>query len=169
MITKSTYLSDPEGNGIEIYADSPEDGSAAMVDGNYVVRRADGTPSDGREALDVPALMKELAPGERFDVPMPPATRIGHVHLHVADLDEAMHFYRDVLGFGDQGLARAFRMGMVSAGGYHHHIGFNTWAGAGAPPPPPDALGLRYFTVELPDETELARGRSNVCSGQALP
>ena len=128
-----------------------------MVDGNYVVRRADGTLSDGREALDVQALMKELAPGERLDVPMPSATRIGHVHLHVADLDEAMHFYRDVLGFGDQGLAYSFRMGMVSAGGYHHHIGFNTWAGAGAPPPPPDAAGLQYFTVELPDETELAR------------
>jgi catechol 2,3-dioxygenase len=55
------------------------------------------------------------------------------------------------------GVSRSFRMGMVSAGGYHHHIGFNTWVGEGAPPPPPDALGLRYFTVVLPDQSELER------------
>ena len=88
---------------------------------------------------------------------MPEETRIGHVHLHVADLDDAMHFYRDLLGFDDQGLVRAYHMGMVSTGGYHHHIGFNTWVGKGAPPPPPDALGLRHFTVVLPDQTELKR------------
>jgi catechol 2,3-dioxygenase len=157
VITKTTYLSDAEGNGIEIYAESPEDGTWAVADGNVIVRHADGTPSDGREALDVQALMGELAPDDRLDAPLPDTTRIGHVHLHVADIDDAMHFYRDLLGFGDQGLVRAFGAGMVSAGGYHHHIGFNTWAGEGAPPPPPDALGLRYFTVELPDEAELAR------------
>jgi catechol 2,3-dioxygenase len=157
VITKTTYLSDPEGNGIEIYAESPEDGVAAIVDGEYVARRANGAPSDGREALDVQALLAELAPDERFDEPVPEPTRIGHVHLHVADLDEARRFYCDVLGFGDQGLGRSMRMGMVSAGGYHHHIGYNTWAGAGAPAPPSDALGLQYFSVELPDRAELAR------------
>ncbi len=157
VITKTTYLDDPEGNGIEIYTESPEDGTATIVNGSYVVRHADGTPSDGREPLDVEALLKELTPGERLDVPVVEGTKIGHVHLHVADLDEAMHFYHDVLGFDNQGLVRAYRMGMVSAGGYHHHIGFNTWAGKGAPPPPPDALGLRYFTVVLPSQTELER------------
>jgi catechol 2,3-dioxygenase len=157
VITKSTYLGDPEGNGIEIYVESPEDGTAGIVDGRYVVRRADGMPSDGRDALDAPALLRELAPGERLDAPMPTATRIGHVHLHVADLDTTMRFYCDVLGFDDQGIARDFQMGMVSAGGYHHHIGFNTWACVGAPSPPPGALGLRYFAVKLPDESGLAR------------
>jgi catechol 2,3-dioxygenase len=86
---------------------------------------------------------------------MPPGTTIGHVHLYVAHLDQALHFYHAVLGFGDMGMARSFRMGMVSAGGYHHHVGFNTWVGEGAPPPPADALGLRYFTVVLPDAQAL--------------
>jgi len=62
-----------------------------------------------------------------------------------------------VLGFDLQGAAKAFRMAFVSAGGYHHHIGLNTWQGEGAPPAPADALGMRYFTVLLPDRTELDR------------
>jgi len=87
---------------------------------------------------------------------MPPGTTICHVHLYVANLEETRRFYRDILGFGDMGLAGSFRMGMVSAGGYHHHIGFNTWVGEGAPPPPPGSLGLRYITVVLPDSAELS-------------
>ena len=88
---------------------------------------------------------------------MPPDTKMGHFHLYVGDLDKSMHFYHDVLGFDNMGMTRSFRMGMVSAGGYHHHIGFNTWVGEGAPPPPPDALGLRYFSFVLPNKTELER------------
>ena len=82
---------------------------------------------------------------------------MGHFHLYVADLEESMHFYHDVLGFDNMGVARSFRMGMVSAAGYHHHIGFNTWVGEGAPPPPPDALGLRYISFILPNKSELER------------
>jgi catechol 2,3-dioxygenase len=82
---------------------------------------------------------------------------MGHVHLHVADLDAAVAFYHGVLGFEVQGQAAAMRAAFLSAGGYHHHLGLNTWAGQGAPPPPPGALGLRYFTVILPDEVELER------------
>lgn len=59
-----------------------------------------------------------------------------------------MHFYHHILGFDDRGLMQLFCMGMVSAGGYHHHIGFNTWQGEGAPPPPADAVGLRRFSNE---------------------
>jgi catechol 2,3-dioxygenase len=155
VMTKTTYLDDPEGQNIELYADTPEDGSFGFVDGVPIARRANGAPSDGREPLDVEALLRELAPEDRLDEPMPPDTSIGHVHLYVADLDATRRFYHDILGFDDMGLARAFRMGMVSAGGYHHHIGFNTWVGEGAPPPPPGSLGLRYFTVILPDTAEL--------------
>jgi catechol 2,3-dioxygenase len=155
IMTKTTYLDDPEGNGIELYADSPEDGVFSLENGVLTARRADGTPSDGREPLDVEGLLGELAPGENLDEPIPAQTKIGHVHVHVANLDEAMHFYRDVLGFDDKGLARAFQMGMVSAGGYHHHIGFNTWAGEGVPPPPQDARGLRHFSIVLPDAAAL--------------
>jgi catechol 2,3-dioxygenase len=155
VMTKTTYLDDPEGNNIELYTDTPEDGVFEFVNGQLVARHADGTPSDGREPLDVQTLFGLLTPDDRLDEPMPPGTTLGHVHLYVADLDATMRFYHGVLGFDDMGIARSFRMGMVSAGGYHHHIGFNTWVGEGVPPPPPDALGLRYFTVVLPDQNEL--------------
>jgi len=157
VITKTTYLDDPESQNIELYTESPEDGTAAIINGHYVARRADGTLSDGREPLDVEALFRELNPDDRLDEPVPSETNIGHVHLYVAHLDESMRFYHDILGFDNMGMGRAFRMGMVSAGGYHHHIGFNTWVGEGASPPPPNSLGLRYFTVVLPDRSELER------------
>ncbi len=157
IMTKTTYLDDPEGNNIELYADTPEDGTMSFANGTAVARRADGTLSDGREPLDVEALFQNLTPEDRLDEPMPPETRMGHFHLYVSNLDTSMRFYHDVLGFDDMGIARDFRMGMVSAGRYHHHIGFNTWVGEGAPPPPPDALGLRYFTFILPNKTELER------------
>jgi len=85
-----------------------------------------------------------------------PQTRIGHVHLTVANLDRALGFYRDVLGFevtqyyGDSAV-------FLSAGGYHHHIALNTWAGEGAPPPPPGRTGLYHFAILYPDRKELAR------------
>lgn len=151
IMTKSTYLEDTEGNGIEIYVESPEDGVFAMQDGVFFARRADGSLSNGREPLDLEALFTSLDPDESLEDPLPIETKIGHIHLHVADLDESMHFYHDLLGFDAMGMAHRFRMGMVSAGGYHHHIGFNIWEGEGAPPPPPNALGLRYFTMMLPD------------------
>ena len=157
VMTQTTYLDDPEGQNIELYADTPEEGVFELVNGALVARRANGAASNGREPLDVEALFRELTPQDRLDEPIPPGTVIGHVHLYVSNLDESMRFYHDLLGFDNMGLGRAFRMGMVSAGGYHHHIGFNTWVGEGAPPPPEDALGLRYFTVVLPDTAELER------------
>jgi catechol 2,3-dioxygenase len=87
--------------------------------------------------------------------PVPPETKIGHVHLHVRDIDEAVDFYHGVIGFDVMGISKGIQMAFVSAGGYHHHIGLNTWQGRGAPPPPADALGLRHFTVELPDQKAL--------------
>lgn len=157
IMTKTTYLDDPEGQNIELYTDTPEDGSFGFINGNFVARRADGSPSDGREPLDVEALFRLLTAEDSLDQPMPPGTIMGHVHLYVADLDATQRFYHAVLGFGNMGLDRSVRMGMVSAGGYHHHVGFNTWVGERVPPPPPDSLGLRYFTVALPDESELDR------------
>jgi catechol 2,3-dioxygenase len=155
IMTKTTYLDDPEGNGIELYAESPEDGSWTMKDGKYETRRADGSWSDGREALDVEALFKHLKEDDRLDVPIPPETRVGHVHLHVRNVEEAVNFYHRVIGFDLMGIAKQFQMGFVSAGGYHHHLGLNTWQGEDAPPAPSDAVGLRYFTVDLPDQKAL--------------
>src|SRR5437764_6881897 len=84
-----------------------------------------------------------------------PHARIGHVHLTVSDLDRALGFYRDVLGFeitSRYGSDAVF----LSAGGYHHHIGLNTWAGRGAPPPPPGTTGLYHFAILCADRAALA-------------
>ena len=155
IMTKTTYLDDPEGNGIELYCESPEDGSWSMASGDFVTRRADGSLSNGREPLDVKALFSLLKEDDRLDVPVPEATRVGHVHLYVRDVEEALDFYHGVIGFDVMGHAKPMRAAFVSAGGYHHHVGLNTWQGEGAPPPPADALGLRYFAVELSDRSAL--------------
>jgi catechol 2,3-dioxygenase len=155
IMTKTTYLDDPEGNGIELYAESPEDGIWSMANGEYVTRRADGSLSDGREPLDVEALFSQLMRDDRMDAPAPAETRVGHVHLHVRDIEEAVAFYHGLIGFDVMGVAKPFRMGFVSAGGYHHHIGLNTWQGEGAPPPPADAFGLQHFQVLLPNKSAL--------------
>jgi catechol 2,3-dioxygenase len=86
----------------------------------------------------------------------PPATRVGHVHLKVADLDRAIAFYSGVLGFEltqRYGSQAAF----LSAGGYHHHIGLNTWESAGATPPPPGHTGLYHTAFLYPDRKALAQ------------
>ena len=155
IMTKTTYLDDQEGNGIELYTESPEDGTWTMANGQYITRRADGSLSDGREPLDVNALLTHLKDDDRLDTPIPPETRMGHIHLHVRDIDEAVDFYHGVIGFDIMGVVKSIRMAFVSAGGYHHHVGLNTWQGEGAPPPPPDAAGLRHFAVELPDQKAL--------------
>jgi catechol 2,3-dioxygenase len=90
-----------------------------------------------------------------------PRTRIGHIHLTVSDLDRALAFYRDVLGFEvttTYGQDAAF----LSAGGYHHHIGLNTWAGRGAPAPTPGTTGLYHFAILFPDRKALARALRRV-------
>ena len=100
-------------------------------------------------------LFTHLEDNPDVNLPAPPETRMGHVHLHVRDLREAVDFYHGVIGFDIMGVVESIRMGFVSAGGYHHHVGLNTWQGEGAPPPPVDALGLRYFSVEFPNQSAL--------------
>lgn len=155
ILTKTTYLEDLEGNGIELYCESPEDGSWSMKDGDYITTRADGSLSNGREALDVDALFTHLEENPDVNLPAPQETRIGHVHLHVRNLREAVSFYHNIIGFDIMGVVDSARMAFVSAGGYHHHVGLNTWQGEGAAPPPADALGLHHFTIELPDQSAL--------------
>lgn len=157
ILTKSVYLDDLEGNNIEIYTESPEDGTFGVENGDIVAKRADGSLSNGREPMDLDELFTHLSGEDLLDTPMPLETKIGHVHLFVANLSATRYFYHEQLGMDDMGVARAFRMGMVSAGGYHHHIGYNTWQGEGAPPSPPNSLGMRYFTFNLPNSTELER------------
>ena len=143
-VSEAIYLPDNEGNGIEIYRDRPreewpwQDGRLAMV----------SDPLDAQGVLEAGA--QRPAP----DGLLPEGTVIGHMHLHVGDLDQAEGFYRDVLGFDLMqhfGNSAAF----LSAGGYHHHLGLNIWAGRGIPPAPPDAAGLKWYQVLLPDEASL--------------
>jgi catechol 2,3-dioxygenase len=138
-----------------LYCESPEDGTWTITDSNMEARRTDGSWSNGREALDVDALFSHIKEDDRLDVPVPPETKIGHVHLHVHDIIQAVDFYHGVIGFDVTGISKGIQMAFVSAGGYHHHIGLNTWQGRGASPPPADALGLRHFTVELPNQKAL--------------
>ncbi len=155
IMTKTTYLDDPEGNGIELYCESPEDGTFVIENDDFVTRRVDGSWSDGREPLDVDALFSHLKEDDKLDDPLPAETRVGHVHLHVRNVQEAVDFYHGIIGFDVMGNSSNFKAAFISAGGYHHHLGLNAWKGEGAPPPPADAVGLRYFTVELPNQEAL--------------
>jgi catechol 2,3-dioxygenase len=146
LVSEAIYLADPDGNGIEIYRDRPRDEWP----------RQNGQLQMATDPLDVDGVLAELEYETEPWAGLRPETTIGHIHLHVADLRAADAFYHGVLGF-DRILRLAGSADFVSAGGYHHHIGYNTWAGVGAPPPPPDAAGLRFFVVRLPNDAELAR------------
>jgi catechol 2,3-dioxygenase len=146
LVSEALYLQDPEGNGIEIYRDRARD-EWPREDGELLM---DTIP------LDLQGLLLELPDrAERANGPMADGTRIGHVHLNVGDLDEAEAFYVGTLGF--EVTVRGYPQALfVSAGGYHHHVGLNTWVGEGAAAPPPGSRGLRWFEVVLPSEEALA-------------
>jgi catechol 2,3-dioxygenase len=147
LVSEAIYLSDPEGNGIEIYRDRPRE----------QWRRRDGELEMATLPLDLDGVMAELpAGGEEHDDGMGPGTRLGHVHLQVADLAEAERFYGGALGF--EVTVRGYPGALfLSAGGYHHHIGLNTWASAGGPPALAGARGLRRVAVALADRDERER------------
>jgi catechol 2,3-dioxygenase len=111
--------------------------------GTFVAYDKDGRPRSGRDPIDLEELFSHLRKDDRLEAPMPAGTKMGHVHLHVADVKEALRFYHDLVGFDIMGEVPG--VGFVSAGGYHHHVGLNTWAGSGARPAPPGSAGLRQF------------------------
>jgi catechol 2,3-dioxygenase len=94
-----------------------------------------------------------------------PRADIGHVHLKVSDIDRALGFYRDVLGFEE--FARiGDEAAFVSAGGYHHHIGLNTWESMGGSPPPPGTTGLYHVAIRYPDRKALAKALRRVVEAE---
>jgi catechol 2,3-dioxygenase len=153
VMTKANYLWDPDANGIEIYTESPEDGTLGFANGTFVAYDKDGRERSGRDPIDMEELFGHLRPDDSLESPMPQGTKMGHVHLHVADVEAALRFYHDVVGFDVMGHVPG--VGFVSAGGYHHHLGLNEWAGRGARPAPAGSAGLRRFTVELPNQSDL--------------
>lgn len=155
-ISKTTYLDDLEGNNIELYVRSLEDAVYEIANGQLIVRYADGRISDGRDPLDVEALLRELGEGDPLDLPLPEGTRIGHMHLYASNLEASMNFYAHILGFQEGPMIKSFRMGEVGLDDRQPHvIAFNTWKGTGIPPAPADALGMRYFTIVMPSAGEL--------------
>jgi catechol 2,3-dioxygenase len=143
FVSEALYLSDPDGHGIEIYWDRPRE----LWEGRVATRMT-------TQPLDVNGLLSALEGPDSGDYPgLPADTIMGHVHLKVAAIAQTVGFYRDALGFGlmaQLGAQAAF----LGAGGYHHHIGANTWESAGAAPPPPGSAALRRTTVVLPSESE---------------
>jgi catechol 2,3-dioxygenase len=158
FVSEGIYLTDPDGHGIEIYHDRPR-----VVWEGLVPSRMTTDP------LDVADLMGELEDPatEPFDG-LPVGTDMGHVHLQVADVAVTIDFYRDVLGFDV--MAELFgSAAFLAAGGYHHHVGANTWHSLGAPPPPPGTAALRHATIVLPDAAERDRVAARVADAGSDP
>ena len=140
---EAIYLPDPDGNGIELAADRPRESWPRPLE--Y---------AGGPHPLDFDGLLATVA-GEEPRGEAGPGLTVGHVHLHVGDLERGLGFYRDVLGFE----LMAFMPGaaaFVAAGGYHHHLGFNVWRGEGVPPAPQGRVGLRHWTVVLEEQAQVA-------------
>jgi catechol 2,3-dioxygenase len=142
LVSEALYLTDPEGNGIEIYADRPraewkfdEDGKVQMA----------------TEPLDVDSLLREVSGTSQEELTaIPDGTRVGHVHLKVTDLGRSVTFYQQLLGLDLMSYwgSAAF----LSAGGYHHHIGMNTWESLGGPARKAGWSGIEFFTIEVPED-----------------
>jgi catechol 2,3-dioxygenase len=141
---EAIYLADADGNGLELAADRPREEWPT----------AEQMYSRGPAPLDLNGLLAAVSsedPSPRAE----PGLRVGHLHLQVGDIDAALGFYRDLIGFELQ--ARLPSAAFVSAGGYHHHLGFNTWLGEGIPPLPEGTVGLEHWTIVLPTADEVER------------
>ena len=137
LVSEALYLDDPDGLGIEIYRDRPRDSWQRQPNGQLAMAT---DPLDLQGVHDEPGAE---TPWQGLEA----GTVIGHVHLHVSHLDAAEAFYCGRIGF--EPMVRTYPGALfVAAGGYHHHLGLNVWAGIGAPPPPENAVGLRSFTIE---------------------
>lgn len=139
LVSEALYLDDPDGLGVEIYCDRQR----------QRWRTSEGELAMATDPLDLQSVASEPgaeAPWRRLEA----ETVIGHVHLQVPSLEDGEALYCGQVGF--EPMVRGYPGALfVAAGGYHHHLGMNTWAGVGAPPPPDRAVGLRSFTIEAHD------------------
>jgi catechol 2,3-dioxygenase len=138
-VSESLYLDDPDGNGLEIYADRPRAEWPVQV----------GVVQMTVDPMDVEGV---IAAGREISEPwrgLPAGTAVGHVHFTVSNLERALGFYCDVIGFDM--MMRIPSLAAVSAGGYHHHLNLNTWAGEGAAPDSDQVAGLACWDLRIPD------------------
>ncbi|WP_157290863.1 VOC family protein [Devosia marina] len=157
LVSEAIYLWDLDGNGIEITFETPWRGTLGDPDkGQTYAVTTEGKPHSGRDPIDLDGLLGELGENPVLASRMPAGTRIGHVHVHVNDLNVAMEFYRDVLGFAGFLLIQSFGMGDVGLDYMPHTLAFNVWSGPNAGLPPAGSAGLRWFTIVLPDAESLA-------------
>jgi catechol 2,3-dioxygenase len=151
-VSEAIYLRDPDGNGIELYVDRPRDAWPPPR-----------SPSERVEmytvALDLRDLLREID-RERPQPQAGAGVVMGHVHLHVGDVERGLGFYRDVLGF--EVMANLGSAAFVSAGGYHHHLGFNVWLGPNVKPLPPGTAGLREWSIVLDSRAQVDAVRARV-------
>ena len=147
---EAIYLPDPDGNGIELAADRPRE--------RWPDPRSGDLFSHGPQPLDIGSLFATIE-GEGPQSQAGPGLQMGHMHLHVGDLDASTRFYRDGLGF--EVMAAMPTAVFVAAGGYHHHVAYNLWRGRGVGPAPDGAVGLRHWTLKTasPGELESVRTR----------
>jgi catechol 2,3-dioxygenase len=138
IVSEALYLDDPDGHGIEIYADRPRE-TWQVVNGQIRM---------GTGPVDIRGLLQEAARSGHPWTGLPPGTRLGHMHLQVGDIAGAERFYHDILGFDI--MAKMPTALFLSAGGYHHHLGTNTWHSQGASATPTDSVKLHFFTINLP-------------------
>jgi catechol 2,3-dioxygenase len=141
---EAIYLGDVDGIGIELAADRPRE--------QWPPPEQEFTRG-GPLPLDVENLLSTVA-GESPTDMVRPGLRVGHLHLHVGSVERGLEFYRDLLGFEVR--AQMPSAAFVSAGGYHHHLAFNTWRGEGLPPASDHAVGLRVWTIELESPSDVA-------------
>jgi catechol 2,3-dioxygenase len=149
-ISEAIYLPDPDGNGIELAADRPRE---------YWGDLSDPTAIGGPTPLDLPGLLglvEDEEPRERAADDLV----VGHVHLHVGDIDRALEFWRDAIGF--EVMTRFPSAAFIAMEGYHHHLGLNTWRGEGVPPVPDGVVGMRHWTIVLDDAEQVAAVRERV-------
>jgi len=156
-VSEALYLSDPDGLGIEIYADRPREQWERSPGGDGV--RMYTMP------LDLDDLLAQ-GPNEPADA-MAPETVVGHVHLKVSDVPRATAFYRDALGFGVE--AEMPQAAFLAAGGYHHHVGLNSWQSRGAGAPPESAPGLRGVHFALSGPAALEELERSLAGAPSLP
>lgn len=144
FVSEAIYLRDPDGHGIEVYWDRPRERWEGQV-----AQRMTTLP------LDVDDLMTALPePAASTFAGLAAGTTMGHVHLCVAEIPRTLGFYRDALGLGLMA-ALGPQAAFLSAGGYHHHLGANTWESAGAPPAPAGSARLERATILVPDDAAL--------------